>query len=148
MLYIRPVSETQSWIEFWNSIVAWKTIWSFKNYFLHTFVMKKPLKQWKLGLIWSSKCCNVHNIYLFLLINVLPLFFFPHCFWSKLRKNLTTTNVSQFFMYNCKFCWLLRNVDYNQIIQKIEKQKTRNRRNAKCWVVFNTFMTPTSVFIL
>ena len=43
--YRYAVAETQSWIEFWNSVISLEKVWKFqKKNFLHAFAIKKPLK--------------------------------------------------------------------------------------------------------
>ena len=54
--------ETQSWIEFKNSIISSKKTRSFKNYFLHPMQWKKPLKLWNLGTKARSSYCYAFKI--------------------------------------------------------------------------------------
>ena len=42
----------------------WRFLWSFNNYFVHAFAMKKSLKQWNLGVKRCSNCCNCFIIFL------------------------------------------------------------------------------------
>ena len=42
----------------------WSFLWSFNNYFVHAFAMKKSLKQWNLGIKRCSNCCNCFIIFL------------------------------------------------------------------------------------
>ena len=108
-----------------NSILNWvfKIIsfdfffsWSFNNYFLHAFAMKKFLEQWSLGITWCSNCCNCfivtitfvcyiqvknqmwHDIFSrlqsFLLADALPLliFFSRECYWLVYTSRSASSN--------------------------------------------------------
>ena len=94
-------SENQSWIEFWNSIFSLKTVWNFKNCFLLAFAIKKPLKQWNLGLIW---CRNYYNF--FIIFNFCPSLIHYHyllslhqSFCTKLQKILTSKNMNLYCVF-------------------------------------------------
>lgn len=89
------VAENQSWIEFL------KTVWNFKNCFLLAFAIKKPLKQWNLGLIW---CRNYYNF--FIIFNFCPSLIHYHyllslhqSFCTKLQKILTSKNMNLYCVF-------------------------------------------------
>ena len=70
------------------------------------------------------------EIFFFLTPGLTETIFFP---WPKLRKRLTSDNKSHFYTY---LQVLIANKLWLQLnsVKKLEKQRTRNRRNAKCRV--------------
>ena len=99
------IAETQSWTEFWNSIISSKKL-KLQKYFFHAFAIKEFLKQWNLGLKWCHNCCNCFIIFnLFSSHTTIIDFPSTNFFCTKLWKRLTVENKTHFNDY--LQCWII-----------------------------------------